>query len=378
MSAVLVVIGLSAYGVSTKSSPSIKVEKVDQIFVISEISPGSEVWYADGRVGHFITKINDQPAAEFDNFPKVVNSLHITPSLDAISVRTAIGVGTNALIQQSISLLLLSITFAVMSLFVFTRADRTHEVILFAYFSASAAATLAIGPASLANHSWARLVQGTTTSVTSVYFLAFFLGFARDSLSRYRIPSARIPELSTGLVAVLIGLWILTATSWPDLFPALRSTALLLLGLSLLGVFILLPLRYRRAAASRKEQLRIATAGTILGIFPFVWLSIIPQIVTGEPLIAAEATVLGLALIPLSFGYSILRYQLLGISRLVHRSATYILITAAIIAVYGSLLTILNRFADDTELLRNIELILLFLMFAGVPLISGVRNRAVR
>ena len=128
----------------------------------------------------------------------------------------------------------------------------------------------------------------------------------------------------------------------------------------------------------RKEQLRIATLGTVVGLFPFVWLSIIPLVATGNHIIEAETTVLGLALIPLSFGYSILRYQLLGISRLVHRSATYVIITAVIIAIYGTVLTVLDLFSDDTDLLRNIELVLLIAMFAGVPLISGVRNRALR
>ena len=376
MLASVIMIFLTAYGTSAKSSPAIEATRSGQNFVITEISPGSEIWYAGGRAGDFIVEINGSAAGEFPSLPSVIDSLNVTPSLIEPSVRIMIGVETSALLRQTLSLLLLTVVFALMSLFVFSRANRTSEVVLFAYFTAAIAATLAIGPASLANHAWARLLQGATTSIASVYFLAFFIEFARNSETRTSKLSANLPEASSILSLILGSLWIATATAVPELFPVLRVIALVLLGASLLGALVILPARYRRAPKVRKEQLRIASAGTVIGIFPFIWLSIIPQIITGKPIIAAETSVLGLSLIPLSFGYSKSRNQLLGISQLIHRSATYVLITTLVIVLYGSILSILNRFADESETLRNIELLLLFTMFAGIPLISGIRTRA--
>lgn len=368
----------SIYGISTRSSPAIEVEKDGDLFVITEIYPGSEVWYNDGRVGHVITSVNGQPSANFDALPDLVLSLDIATSRDTEAVRITIGVGPASLAQQTVTLLLLAGAFTVMSMFLFIRAERTTEVVLFAVFTASAAATLAIGPASLANHAWARLAQGVTTATSSIYFLTFFIVFARETTGRQRIQLRNLPEYSTGCALVTTLLWLAAGTLLPELFPVMRNGTLILLAASFLIVLVLLPWRYRTATANRKEQLRFATIGTTIGLFPFIWLSIIPQAVTGESIIAPEASILALALLPLSFGYSILRHQLLGISRLVHRGATYALITAMIVAVYGSVLTVLNLFAADSTVLRNVELILLFVMFAGVPLIAGVRSRAMR
>lgn len=368
----------SVYGISNKSIPAIEVMKDGDIFVITKISPGSDVWYADGRVGHVITHINARPSADFDVLPRLVESLAITNPATSESVFADLGEGPAGLSQQAVTLLLLATTFAVMSLFLFIRAERTTEVVLFALFTAATAATLAIGPASIAGHAWAKLVQGATTAISSIYFVAFFAAFARDTAGRQRILFRNLPEIGTFLALVAASGWLAIATFAPEQFSFMRSFTLTLLGGSILSVLVLLPWRYRAATANRKEQLRIATIGTVIGLFPFVWLSIVPLVVTGERIIAAEASVLALALLPLSFGYSILRHQLLGISRLVHRGATYALITAIIIAVYGSVLTVLNLFADDSTVLRNVELVLLFVMFAGVPLIAGVRSRAMR
>jgi len=368
----------SVYGVLVKSSPAITVEKTGEVFHIVNIQPGSEVWYSDGRVGDTITKINDQPAASFDQLPDHISSIELLIGNNESPSRIAIGIEARNLISETISLFLLAIAFSLMSLFVFMRAERTSEVALFALFTAAAATALAIGPGSLANHAWARLAQGASITTTSIFFFAFFLTFARDRLETDTGRSSSIPELASILVVLFWLIWIVIATFGGALFPTMRVVTLALLSISLLTVLVLLPWRYRRASMARKEQLRIATVGTLIGIFPFLWLSIIPQIVTGKPIVAAEASVLGLALIPLSFGYSILRFQLLGISRLIHQSATYVLITAGIIAAYGSALTVLNLITDDDEILRNLEVVLFFSMFAGVPLISGVRNRAIR
>ena len=63
------------------------------------------------------------------------------------------------------------------------RAERNAEVTLFAYFAASVAATLAIGPASAAGHAWARIYQGMAISVSSILFVSFFLVFARVNMN---------------------------------------------------------------------------------------------------------------------------------------------------------------------------------------------------
>ncbi len=378
MMAVIAAAAAGIFGSTTNADAGVTTVKDGDIFVITKIAPGSEISYSGGQIGSLVTRINDRSSGDFEFFPENIESLQITGPSSTESAKVVINVDRESLIQQTVSLLVLAGIFAVMSMFVFIRAERTPEVVLFAFFTAAAAATLAIGPASISAHPWARLVQGSTTAISSVYFTTFFFVFARNPSGRQRIPLRNLPEISTLIALLILALWLGVATVIPDQFLIMRDGTLILLGISFLTILILLPWRYRHSPVIRKEQLRIATVGTVVGLFPFVWLSIIPLVVTGNHIIEAETTVLGLALIPLSFGYSILRYQLLGISRLVHRSATYILITAVIVALYGSVLTVLSLFTSDSTSRRIVELILLIAMFVGVPLIAGVRNRAVR
>ncbi len=368
----------SVFGISVRADAAIEVVRESDHFVITKVHPGSEVWYFETAIGDRVTEINDIDAAQFSNWPSDIDSIVVSHAVDGTTDRIEIGSDTTNLIQQTITLLLLGAAFSIMSLFLITRADRSVEVVLFAFFASVAGANLAIAPASIAAHSWARLIQGAMTATMAVYMIAFFAVFARGINDRSRYSYRNLPEISTVVSGVLILTWILVATTSPDLFGVVRNTTVALLVLSLAAVLIWLPFRYRRADQDRRDQLRLATLGTLLGLFPFLFLSVIPLEINGNHIIAPEVSVLAIVLLPLSFGYSILRYQLLDISRLVHRSATYALITAVIIVVYGSALTLLNLFTNDSDLLRNIELVLLFAMFAGIPLISSIRNRAIR
>lgn len=369
--------GASLFGISVPADAAIDVARSSDHFVITKIHPGSEVWYFETAIGDRVTQINDMDAAQYSEWPSDIESIEISHATDGSTDRIVIGSGTTNLVQQTITLLLLGSAFSIMSLFLITRADRSVEVVLFAFFASVAGANLAIAPASIAAHSWARLIQGALTATMAIYMIAFFAVFARGITDRSRYSFRNLPEISTAVAFLLILAWILVATASPDLFGVVRNTTVMLLVLSLAAVLIWLPFRYRSANQDRRDQLRLATLGTLLGLFPFLFLSVIPLEITGTHIIAPEVSVLTIVLLPLSFGYSILRYQLLDISRLVHRSATYALITAAIIAVYGSVLTLLNLFTDDSDLRRNIELVLLFAMFAGIPLISSIRNRAI-
>jgi PAS domain S-box-containing protein len=97
---------------------------------------------------------------------------------------------------------------------------------------------------------------------------------------------------------------------------------------------------YRRTQSSLlRQQLRWIIWGLGLSVLPFVGFYGIPFIV--EASISPLMTYLGfgpLILIPLSFGYSIVRYRLMDVDVIVRRSFVHVMATAAVGAIYMAVL----------------------------------------
>jgi two-component system, NtrC family, sensor kinase len=101
------------------------------------------------------------------------------------------------------------------------------------------------------------------------------------------------------------------------------------------GVLLLLFTYLRSGSPAVREQSRIMLLGIVAAVLPFALLGVSPQVVGLAPLLRPEVLVISVVLIPLSFTYAIMRHQLMGIRRLVHRGAAYALISLVIFIIYG-------------------------------------------
>ena len=92
---------------------------------------------------------------------------------------------------------------------------------------------------------------------------------------------------------------------------------------------------YRRAPSGLlRQQLKWVTIGTLAGSLPFLLLFIVPFISGVVPSGWMNASTFSLALIPLCFGYAIIRYRLMDVDIIFKRGLVYTLATASVIAVY--------------------------------------------
>ncbi len=367
------------YGVSTRPSVGADFEVSGSELVITDFKPGSNLWIEGARVGDVVELINGSSA---------VTAYESGSKIDHLSYRSAdsspgdpltkvdVVVPPTSLVNAAISLNLLGLAFAVMAVLIYLRAKRSSETVLFALMAMSAATTLAIGPS--AAQIWGSVAMDTSIYVGSTMFLAFFISFTLSDSERSDWLKTWLPELTIGVSVLMVAAWILTAAGLVDLYPILQPGGLILLAGAFLGAVGLLIYRLRTADRESQEQLRVVTLGTVIGLVPFFWLTAIPLIVTGKEILTGEVSVLGLVLIPVSFGYAIAKHDLMGIRRLFHRGAAYAIISAAIIVVYGTILTGLNLLAPDSEALGPIQGALLVLMFAGAPMLSSVRRSALR
>src|SRR2546425_11849893 len=93
----------------------------------------------------------------------------------------------------------------------------------------------------------------------------------------------------------------------------------------------------------------------------------------GEPV--TEVAVVPLVLIPLSFGYSVVRYRLMDVELVVRRAAVYALTTLAIAMAIGGVVYLAGLYALSGNVSSSSEitlrLILSIAVMAGVGMVAG-------
>ena len=167
-------------------------------------------------------------------------------------------------------------------------------------------------------------------------FLHFVLTFPERrpfvGKRRWSVPALYIPG------AVLLGVQILTLQFF-------AASARLLWNLNrvhwaYLTVFfgsaaVVLWRNYRQAATPiLRQQLKWITRGTVLAITPFTFLYVLPYLFGAMPSPAMKVSVLSLGLLPLTFGYAIVRYRLMDVDLIFKRGMAYTLAAAAIVGGY--------------------------------------------
>ena len=107
-----------------------------------------------------------------------------------------------------------------------------------------------------------------------------------------------------------------------------------------------------------RQQLKWVVWGAVLAIAPFTLLYGVGFLIgeTGEPL--TDFAFLPLILIPLSLGYSVVRYRLMDVELVVRRAAVYALTTLAIALALGSIVYFAGFYAFSGQLASTSEITL--------------------
>ncbi len=148
----------------------------------------------------------------------------------------------------------------------------------------------------------------------------------------------------------LLLLHVSVATQMLDLVPSLAARIFLdRLELAYLSLYFLLAAAvffrsYRRAPSGvLRQQLKWVTGGTFAGIAPFAVLYIVPYFWGATPLPWMNFAALSLALIPLCFGYAIIRYRLMDVDIIFKRGLAYTGATAGVVAVYFAAVALIGE-----------------------------------
>ena len=192
---------------------------------------------------------------------------------------------------------------------------------------ASAAFSLALAPAAIAEVPLATVAEFAAVCLFAGCFARFFLEF----------PTARgSARLRAGIWAAplaVIALYLLELVR-PALYgpSAAARLALLLAGL-LLGAGLLIHALVTGRDPEARRGLAIICASTVAAILPFVALYLAPQLLRGTPLLPSEHAILALGILPDGFAYAILRHRALDV-RLAQRWLVHSLLWALLVALF--------------------------------------------
>ncbi|MGA8553169.1 MAG: ATP-binding protein, partial [Candidatus Acidiferrales bacterium] len=160
------------------------------------------------------------------------------------------------------------------------------------------------------------------------------------------------PKLAAiySLPVALLALHVFVATGTLDFLPSIESRnvldtcELLYLGTYfLMAAGIFLASYFRAPSGILRQQLKWVTAGTFAGIVPFLLFYILPRIFNWVPQPWMKLSVFSLALIPLCFGYAIIRYRLMDVDIIFKRGLSYTFATAAVVGIYFAVIALIGE-----------------------------------
>ncbi len=240
--------------------------------------------------------------------------------------------------------LLVALVFWLVSVGVLTFRAPKGTANLFFLFCQTFAILLIAGAISTFGPPWASNVFNLSVWLIGPVMVHFHLWFPQSGASGFR---RKIMWLLYGigfLGAAPYLIWDRVSLGTSAYFPTLRLAALLYLTINFLIVIGLLYFAYRKtASAQARGKIRIVLLGTGVVLLPILTLSVLPEALFQRPIVPFEFAFLLLSVIPLTYGYAIVRHRLIEIEKHVNRGATQVLVFSLIGSIYLILSALFNQ-----------------------------------
>ena len=179
-------------------------------------------------------------------------------------------------------------------------------------------------------------------------FVHFCLRFPADATAGGKwIPLLYLPAL---LLSITHLLWITGHLASLGLPRTARSSGILdqihlvYFSVSIIGGgALLLKHRFEALDLMVRQQMKWIRYGALAGIVPFSMLYVAPTLLVVRANTLMEASMLFLALIPLSLGYALVHYRLMDVEVIARRSAAYFVASSLLLSLYLLFVLVLGR-----------------------------------
>ena len=126
-----------------------------------------------------------------------------------------------------------------------------------------------------------------------------------------------------------------------------------------------------------RQQLKWVAGGTAAGILPFLLLYLLPYFAGAVPSAWMKLSVVSLGLLPLCFGYAIIRYRLMDVDIIFKRGLAYTAATLGVVVVYFVVIALAgevsHQFAPDSRTVNVLAVLLVAFLFQ--PMRDWVQTR---
>ena len=376
--------GSVAFGILTwLDGPHIGVDAApasDGGITVTAVHLGGEAWLSGAKVGDILLEIDGATVSEqrWKLKGDRGTQFRILRTSDGKSISGAVTTSSAPAVIGLFSFLTISFAFASTSLFVFARSRHSAETLTLSVLFLTGATAFALGSSATDLRDLSLYVQRSSLLWSAALFFTFFSLVRHGPGDRWSIPQLSRWVMLVSALTLSILFW-LSVAHVPEIYDWVRRLLFAHIGIGLLGglSYHLVGSYLLGRSPVATERLRITVFGIAAAVLPFAILSVTPG-AFGQDLVAPpDVTILGVILVPLSFGYAIMRHQFMGIRRLVHRGVAYAMITLAVFAIYGALIAAL-RAAGGSDVSSNvtIQILLLVVLFVAIPSISGTRRLA--
>ena len=192
---------------------------------------------------------------------------------------------------------------------------------------------------------WASIIARLLAPALLLHFALVFPERTENSRnSLLKLAAVYMPPLALLLVHILAAVNALGFVPTTRSRVALDQLELGFLGLCFLCAGVVFYLSFRRSRSGvLRQQLKWLTGGTLAGSLPFSLLYILPFAFDAATKSWMQFTALSLVLIPLCFGYAIIRYRLMDVDIIFKRGLAYTAATAAVAAIYFALVALIAQ-----------------------------------
>jgi PAS domain S-box-containing protein len=350
--------------------------RANGVIVVKSVDKGSGAESAGLKPGDQIWVIAETPSAEVEGLQKTLR--RIGESIPMVIARDGSFVTINykpPALKIDYPYLILSFIgflYLAIGLFTFFRGD-TRESTLFYFVTLLSFIVYVYTPAG--DIDWSYKLLQMTEELSRIFLppitLNFFLLFPRPIIRHKSLIAAMyVPP-------VLLALWNINLLVFGNAI-AIASPARSFAFIDRWEMFdfavyftlamVALAFTYRTAAAVGKKQIKWMYLGMALGFVPFLAIYIIPYLISGsvKPMYSTLA-ILPLALIPLAFAVSILKYKLWDVEVVIKEILAYSVTFVFGMIAFSTVNLILSRVIEERSAMeRN------FLAFTSGLLIAGV------
>ncbi len=193
-------------------------------------------------------------------------------------------------------------------------------------------------------------IQITAYTLIPALFLHFSILFPREKevpiYPRPLVYSLYLPSLVL-ILMMEVFYWKSVSADSLMLFRTYKTLFLYfriyLVAYVLFGLLVLYQTYSKLEFLEDRRKIKWIFWGIIVGTFPFIFLHTLPDVLFGRAVIPEVANYLFMLLIPISFAFSILRYQVMDIDVVINRSLVYSILTGFIVCIYLLVVGILGE-----------------------------------